>query len=138
MKKIFLISMLFLVIMLTGCSKGSLNKLSFNELKEKITNKETMVVYFTKSDNDLEEKLESISSEYNLTIYKVDTSKITEEEKYEFQTIIDYEEPSIVFVIKGIDSSKLSHVTSSSTTKKQIIARLKDMSFIQDSKEVVK
>lgn len=131
MKKLFLVIMIFTIILITGCSKSSLNELKLNELKEKLLNKETFVIYFdNNSENDLKGKLEAIKKEYNLEIYRINTTKITNDEKLELQKDIPYEEPSIVFVIKGLDSSKLSHVTSSDTTKEQIIARLTDMHFI--------
>jgi len=133
MRKIFLILTLFLGLLLTGCSNSSLEEISLDVLKAKINNKESFVVYFGNNDeNVLEERLSNIKDEYNITAYKVNATKISSSEKLEFQTTIDYETPSIVFVINGIDSSKLSHVTSTDTTKKQIIARLKDMNFIKN------
>lgn len=134
MKKIFLTLILFVSILLTGCSSNKITKLSLDELKEKINNKESLVIYFSKEETTLDKVLEKIVEEYNLTIYKVETNKLTDEEKIDFQPTITFEEPSIVFVINGVDSSKLSHVTSTSTTKNQIISRLKDMNFIKEEK----
>lgn len=134
MKKIFLILMLFVSVLLTGCSNSSLEVISFETLKAKINNKESFVVYFSDNEkNILETRLSQIKDEYNITAYKVNTTKISSNERLEFQTIVDYETPSIVFVIEGLDSSKLSHITNTDTTKKQIIARLKDMNFIKEN-----
>lgn len=130
MKKIFTLILITLFV-IVGCSKSYLKNLSFNELKEKMENKESFVVYFTGKDNSLENHLSSIAEEYNLTFYKVNSSKISEQEKLDFQKIITFEEPSIVFILNGSDPSKLSHVSDTSTTKKHIIERLKDMNFIQ-------
>ena len=131
MKKIFLLLILsFLLIV--GCSKSNLESISFENLKEKINNKETFVLYFTGEDNTLESKLDEIKKEYSITIYKVISSKISEKEKLDFQKIIAFEEPSIVFIIDGKDPSKLAHVSDVNTSKKNIIERLKDMKFIKE------
>ena len=131
MKKIFLLLILsFLLIV--GCSKSNLESISFENLKEKINNKETFVLYFTGEDNTLESKLDEIKKEYSITIYKVISSKISEKEKLDFQKIITFEEPSIVFIIDGKDPSKLAHVSDVNTSKKNIIERLKDMKFIKE------
>ena len=136
MKKIFLILIVLISVLITGCSNSSLKELTLNELKEKLNNKETFIVYFDNNEqNSLKEKIESITDEYNLKTFIVNTNKISDEERIDFQTTINYEIPSIVFIINGIDSSKLSHVTSTDITKKEIIARLKDMNFIKEVTE---
>ena len=132
MKRIFLILSLTFIL-LTGCGTSNLKELSFSELKNKLEQKESFIIYFDKGDeNILETKLNKIVKEYNLNGYTINTTKITNDEKLEIQPLIDYEEPSIVFVINGLDPSKLSHVTDKDTTIKDIIQRLKDINFIKE------
>ena len=129
MKKI-LISIIMVLVLLTGCGKSNLKNINFNELKEKINNKDSFVVYFSGNDSIFKDKLNSISNEYDLTIYVV--NKVNDNDKNDYQTIINIENESIVFILNGQDPSKLSHITDSSVTKKQIIQRLKDMNFIKE------
>ena len=132
MKKIIQFIMLFMLIIVTGCSNNALKKISINELNEKLKNNETFIIYFTKDDEDiLENKLLKVLEDNNLTGFKIDSNKITNEEKLLLQTQIDYETPSIVFIINGKDSSKLAHVTSDEITNNQLIQRLKDMNYIK-------
>ena len=131
MKKVFLCLILVLFV-LTGCSNSKLSSITVDELKEKMSNKESFIVYFSQSDSNLEKTLKKVLADKDLQGYKVDTSKITSEEKNELELQIAYEEPSIVFIIKGKDSSKLSHVTSENATVKDITERLKDMNFIKE------
>ena len=131
MKKIFL-SLLLVLFVLTGCSNSKLSSINLDELNEKLNKKETFIIYFSKNDNKLEDTLNNVLNENSLTGYKFDTSKISNEEKNKLELQIAYEEPSIVFVINGLDSSKLSHITNQNTTKKEILARLKDMNFIKE------
>ena len=69
--------------------------------------------------------------EYNLEGYKIDTSKITTEEKNKLETTIAYDDPCIVFIIRGKDPSKLAHINSESISKEDIIQRLKNINFIK-------
>lgn len=132
MKKIIQFIMLFMLIIVTGCSNNALKKISINELNEKLKNNETFIIYFTKDDEDiLENKLLKVLEDNNLTGFKIDSNKITNKEKLLLQTQIDYETPSIVFIINGKDSSKLAHVTSDEITNNQLIQRLKDMNYIK-------
>ncbi len=130
MKKISLLIILMFTFLLTGCGNSKLENLSLKELKEKLNNKDTFIVYFAKEDSDLESKLNAVLENNNLKGYKFDTNKISDEEKYSLQLSIPYEEPSIVFVIKGQDPSKLSHVTDEDILIKHLEERLKDMQFI--------
>ena len=131
MKKIIL-GLLLTLFLFTGCSSSKLTTLSLEELNEKLTKKETFIVYFSKDDSNLEETLSKVLEDNNLEGYKVDTSDISDTEKNKLELQISYEEPSIVFVIAGKDPSKLSHVTNESATSKDIITRLKDMKFIKE------
>ena len=82
-KKIF--SLLLTIFLLMGCSSSKLSKLTLDELNKKIENKETFIVYFYKSDSKLEETLNDVLESNNLEGFKVDTSKITNEEKNKLQ-----------------------------------------------------
>ena len=76
MKKTIFIFLLTITFLLTGCSNGVLTKISYDELSEKLNNKETFVVYFSSMDSNLENTLNDALSENNLEGFKVDTSKI--------------------------------------------------------------
>ena len=130
MKKIFL-SLLLSMFLLTGCSSSKLNKISIEELNKKIQDKKIFIIYFSKNDSNLEKTLNKVLDNYDLEGYKIDTSKISNEEKNKLEIQIAYEEPSIVFVINGKDPSKLSHITSEVISTKDIIKRLQDMNFIK-------
>ena len=131
MKKLLFLMLASLVVMITGCSNSKLKVLSLDELYNKINNKDSFVVYFDVEDSSLKDKLETVVTNNNIEGYIIDTSKISEEEKIKLQPIITYEESSIIFIINGMDSSILSHVTNSDTSVKEIEARLKDINLIK-------
>lgn len=130
MKKIFL-SLFLLVFALTGCTSSKLTSINIDELNEKLNNKESFIIYFASDESNLEETLNKVLNEKNIAGYKIDTSKISKEEKNKLEIQVAYEEPSIVFIINGKDPSKLSHVTNENTTSKEILERLKDIKFIK-------
>ena len=131
MKKL-IFSLILVIFILTGCSNSYLSKLSLDELNQKLSNKDTFIIYFSKDDSSLENTLVKALKDNNLEGYKIDTSNIKGDEKNQLELQIAYEEPSIVFVINGKDSSKLSHITNENATTKDITARLKDMKLIKD------
>ena len=130
MKKI-IFSLLLSIFILTGCGNSKLSKITLNDLNKKLENKETFIVYFYKDDSNLENTLNSVLENNNLEGFKIDTSKISNEEKNKLEVQIAYKEPSIVFVVNGNDPSILSHITDESATSKDIINRLRDMKFIK-------
>lgn len=134
MKKIC-ITLFVCLIMLTGCSSKTLKKISINEVKEKISNKESFILYFDNKDDDtLEKKLISVLEEFDITGYKVNTSKISSDEKSDIEIEIPYEEGNIVFIINGKDPSVLSHIKNNDITKSEIKARLIDMGYVDTNK----
>ncbi len=132
MKKIIYFIAIISIILLTGCSKSSLESISLSDLYNKIDNKESFVLYIEGNDNTLKDKLEKALLNNNLTGYHIKASKINAEEKLKLEPVIAYDDTTIVFIIEGKDPSRLSHVTNSDTTIKEIEARLKDMNFIKE------
>ena len=130
-KRYFLIIMMF-TLLLTACSSGKLSSISYNELKEKVDNKETFVLYVSTNDNTLEDTLNNVLEKYDFNAYKINLDKLSDDEKTELKLKYAYEDPSIIFIIEGNDPTILSHVTDSSMRSKDLIARLKDMNFIKE------
>ena len=132
MKKILILIVTFIVLLtFTGCSSKFLEKIDYNTLNEKLNNKETFVLYFYNDSSNLETTLTNVLESNNLIGYKINTSKITNNEKLELQTKIDYKNPCVVFILNGEDPSILSHITDENATNKRIEDALKDMNFIK-------
>ena len=130
MKKKIFVLLLMTFITLTGCSSKNLKTISLDELNKKIEAKETFVLYTASKDNDLEKTITKVLEEKDITGYKLDTSNLSQTEGDNLKITIDYADPSVIFIIKGIDPTKLSHITDENITSSEIIARLEDMGFI--------
>ena len=83
----------------------------------------------------LKQTLNSVLEENNLKAYEINPSKLTDSEKEALRPIVSYEDVSIVFIKKGVDSSILSHIDDALTSKNEITARLSDAGFIKTSSE---
>ena len=132
-KRYFLIVILF-TLLLTACSSSKLSSISYNELKEKVNNKETFVLDVTTKDNTLEDTLKNVLEKYDFKAYKISLDDLNDSEKAELKLKYSYEDPTIIFIIEGNDPTILSHVTDSSIRSTDLIARLKDMNFIKEDK----
>ena len=137
MKKIYIFILAMFVFILTGCnSTKNMNSISLDELNQKMENKESFIVFFNNNNSSsLQTRLDEVLGEYQLTGYFVDTDKISMEDELKLQPKITYQNPSIVFIINGVDPSILTHITNEDTRKVEIIARLKDMNFINTKSE---
>lgn len=135
MKKLIFIIFLSTFIFLTGCSNSKFKSISLDKLYDKINDKESFIVYFEEESNTLKSKLETVLKNNNLDGFVINASKISSEEKLKLEPAITYEGSTIVFIINGKDPSRLSHVTNSETTIKEIEARLIDMNFIKSNEE---
>ena len=130
MRKILVL--IVFMILLTGCDNGNIEDISLNDLNQKFENKESFILYFegTKSET-LENTLNNILEENNLTAYSLDTSELNEDEINSLRLKVDYESPSIVFIVEGKDPSVITHVTDNYIQENDLLTRLKDLNFIK-------
>lgn len=138
MKKIKILSLILLfVLILTGCSKESkyLVEISYNEFKQKIANNETFFVEVMQDGCTYCElftpKLEKILAENQVTGYKLNMSKLTEDEHEEFSLNFgDDGTPTTIFLTEGKELSKLQRITGN-VSESKIISKLKGNGYIK-------
>ena len=139
MKRIKIISLLLLfVAIFTGCGKEEnkyLIELSYSEFNQKIENKETFFVEIMQDGCNYCElftpKLEEVLMEYELTGYKLNLSKLNEEEYNDF--ILAYGKngtPTTIFLTNGKEISKMQRI-SGNASKTKIISKLKGNGYIK-------
>lgn len=134
MKKIALV--LMLIIMVMGCNNGNYSKLKYDDLKEKLDNKETFILLFNNNSDEgnlLKNTLETVLVDNNLKAYEINPDKLTENQKNALRPYFSYEDVSIIFIKKGIDPSKLTHITNELTTIKELTTHLTNLGFIKTS-----
>ena len=138
MKKIFcLILILISIFCLTGCNKQSkyIKDINLNEFKEMVANKKTFVIYVG-NDNcshcvSYMPVLEDVLKKYNIVIYHMDNSKLSEKKYGEFKTYVNVSgTPTIAFIKNGEEESTLNRIVGE-TSKEDTIERFKLNGYIK-------
>ena len=139
MKKLFkcMIAISILTIVLTGCTskKGKIEEISFSEFKNKMINKETFALYIGNKECShcvsYLPTLKSVVSEYNITLYHLDNSKLSKNENSSFKDYVSITgTPTIVFITDGEEETTLNRIVGESS-KEETIERFKTNGYIK-------
>ena len=131
MKKILLIFLL--IFLLVGCSSGKYSKLDYQELMNKLENKDTFILLVNDESEDgklLRNTLNKILEENNLSAYEINPNDITQDEKNKIRDYFSYENVSIIFIKDGFNPSKLTNITNPSISINELTNHLTNLGFI--------
>lgn len=123
-------------LILSGCSKEEhIKEISLDEFKEKIANKESFALYVGNENCShcvsYLPTLKSVLKDYNITIYHLDNSKLSDKEYAEFKTYINISgTPTIVFITDGEEETTLNRIVGE-TSKEDTIERFKTNGYIK-------
>lgn len=139
-KKYIIILLVVLILILTIIillnNKSNLIKLSYNEVIEKINNKEDFILCITATNcthcQEYKPKLKKISSEYNIKIYYTDINTFNDEDYENFKTklSLDGSTPITIFIKDGTETTTATRIEGNVSTEK-IIKKLKSNGFIK-------
>ena len=138
MKRIIkFLSIIFAAIILAGCSSSDkyIKEISLDEFKEKIANKESFALYVGNENCShcvsYLPTLKSVLKDYNITIYHLDNSKLSDKEYAEFKTYINISgTPTIAFITDGEVERILNRIIGE-TSKEDTIERFKTNGYIK-------
>ena len=123
-------------LILSGCSKEEhIKEISLDEFKEKIANKESFALYVGNENCShcvsYLPTLKSVLKDYNITIYHLDNSKLSDKEYAEFKTYINISgTPTIVFITDGEEETTLNRIVGD-TSKEKTIEKFKVNGYIK-------
>ena len=138
-KKIILISLVLialLTITLILTTQNNLVKLNYNEVIEKITNKESFVLCISAKNcvhcQNYKPKLKKISNEYNITIYYIDIDTIEDSKYEEFKKELNFDgsTPVTIFIKNGEEKTTATRINGDASTR-TIINKLQANGFIE-------
>ncbi len=105
MKKLLLaVTVIFIIC---GCSsKQTLQTISYNELKEKINDKESFVLYIHKTGctycENYEPTLVKVLNEKRITAYSINTATLTKSEEASLKKKVDLKgTPTLIYINQG-------------------------------------
>ncbi len=137
MKKFIKLICLVLVslIMLTGCGSRHIKEISFSEFKNMMDSKKTFAVYIGNEDCphcvSYRPTLEDVLDEYNIDIYHLDNSKLSENESSKLIGYINITgTPTVAFITNGEEESTLDRIVGE-TSREDTIEKFKINGYIK-------
>ena len=115
---------------------NNLVKLNYNEIIEKLDNKENFVLCISRTTcihcNNYKPKLKRVASKYNIKIYYTDVDKYTKKELEDFSSRISFDgsTPITLFIKDGEEKTTATRIEGDVSVNK-IIDKLKKNSFIK-------
>ncbi len=116
-------------------SKSYFNEITYNDLIDKIKNKESFVVLISQTTCShcisYKPKLESVANEYKVDVYYIDVDLLSESEEKNLKTYISYSStPSTVFIKNGEETSAATRINGDVQLQDTIIKKFKSNGFI--------
>lgn len=110
MKKISIIFIGVIALFITGCGRGSIEEITFEDYTEMVENKESFILFIGSRTcshcAEFKITLEEVIENYNVDFKYLDISQLDEEEKKDFSKSINFEgTPTTVFLEEGVDNS---------------------------------
>lgn len=138
MKKILGIILIILcAFLITGCTSSDkhIKEISFEGVKNKLANKDTFALYIGNENCshcvEYMPTLKKVLKKYDITIYHMDNSKLSESEYSEFKTYINISgTPTIVFITDGEEETTLNRIVGT-TSESETIERFKTNGYIK-------
>lgn len=114
MKKI-LILLIIPILLLCGCSKKTYTEISYNDLKQKVENKEDFILFIGANScahcTSYKTTINSIVNNYNVEVYYIDVDNLSEKEDSYLKALAPYTgTPTTVFIENGKEKSIYSRV----------------------------
>ncbi len=140
-KVIILVSICVVVLVAALIGDKNLNRsylveVKYNEIIEKIKNKEDFIVLISQTTcshcASYKPKLESVANEYKIEMYYVQVDLLNEEESIEFESYLNYDgTPATLFIRDGEEKTVASRINGDSSITK-IKNKLKANGWIQE------
>ena len=116
--------------------KSNVVSIKFSELKEKIENKDDFVLVITQEGcshcKNYAPTIKKVSNKYDIKIYDLDLTKLSDEEKKELVTIANVSgTPTTIFFKDGEEKSTLDRL-SGAVSESKLVSKLKKLGYIGD------
>ena len=141
-KKILLVIIIAIIILLsvvviTLSNKSNLVKINYNEIMEKLDNKESFVLCLSASNcvhcQSYKPKLEKIANKYDIVIYYTNIDELNENDYEKLKTKLSFTggTPTTIFFKNGEEKTTATRLEGDTKTEK-ILNKLKQNGFITE------
>ena len=125
------------IVYFFNIKNSNLIELNYNEVKEKINNKENFILCISANEcihcQKYKPKLKKIANDYNIKIYYINRDEIKKEKYEEFKKELSFDggTPTTIFFKEGKEQTTASRIEGNEKTEK-IINKLKSNGFITE------
>ena len=132
----YLLLVLLVGVIFTGCGKNNLKTISFNELNKKLENGESFFFEVVQDGcshcANFTPKLKEVLNEYDVIGYQLNLTDLTEENYKTFNSMFDVDgTPTTIFIVNGKEVSLLQRIDGD-VSKEKIISKLKTNKYINE------
>ena len=115
-------------------SKSYFIKLDYDEVMEKINNKEDFVLVLSQTTcthcASYKPKIKEVAKEYKVNIYYMEVDLLDADEKKEFTSYVSFSStPATVFINKGSEKTAANRINGDAS-KEKIVKKLKSNGFV--------
>ena len=110
-------------------------KLSFDDLNDKLNNKDTFILVITQTNcshcKEYKPNLKKVLADYDIYAYEIEQDTLTSEERKKLDKIIEISgTPTTVFIINGVEQTSTNRLIGPADETK-LINRFKAMGYIE-------
>lgn len=133
---IVLLLLVAIVVMILQNKNEYFKELKYNEIIEKVNNKESFTLCFTQTScghcEAFKPKLKRIANDYKTPIYYIEIDLMNETEVEELEKYFQFADtPTTTFVINGEEKTMANRITGNVDSDK-VIKKLKNMGLIEE------
>ena len=139
-KKVMILVSICLVILVGAViadrmmGKSYFNEISFNDIMEKIENKEDVVLLISQTTCShcisYKPKLKDVANKYKLNIYYIDVDLLNEDEAKELKSKVNYSSTPVTVFLKNGEEKTAANRINGDASKDKIVKKLKNNGFI--------
>ena len=139
-KKVMILVSICLVVLVGAViadrimGKSYFNEISFNDIMEKIENKEDVVLLISQTTCShcisYKPKLKDVANKYKLNIYYIDVDLLGEDEAKELKSKVNYSSTPVTVFLKNGEEKTAANRINGDASKDKIVKKLKNNGFI--------
>lgn len=132
---ILLLGIVLTIYFISDSKKGELIKLSYNDIEEKINNKESFVLCISQSTcthcETYKPRLERVASKYGIDLYYSDVDLYNEKDSEKFDKLFYFSGTPVTIFIENGEEKTTANRLSGAVSYDKLVKKLKENNFIK-------
>lgn len=129
-------SILFFILILTGCNKSYMKEINYKEYKNLIENKETFILEIMRTDcsacKNFKPKIAQVAEDYKIEVKYINTDHLSKEDVDKLYEVTGIDgTPTVIFYHEGKEETVATRINGSVSVDK-VISKFKASGFIKE------